>query len=93
MRTGVVAPPPRLRRFEGGETSSNDPGRSDRPGTPSLVIHDQWWLGVLKEDGTGEGGRVEGDAGASSGGSVAQSNKGRGIWDSGSACMVFGYVQ
>ena len=93
MRTGMVAPLPRLRRFEGGETSSNDPGRSDQPGTPSIVIYDQWWLGMRKEDGTGEGGRVEGNAGASFGGSVAQSKKGRGVWDSEGARMVFGYVQ
>ena len=48
---------------------------------------------MRREDGTGEGGRVEGDAGASFGGSIAQSKKRKGIWHSGSARSVFGTRQ
>ena len=44
---------------------------------------------MRREDGSGEGGRVEGDAGTSFGGSAAQCKKGRGRWDSGSARTVF----
>ena len=42
------------------------------------MIHDQLWVGMQREDGTGEGGRVEADAGASFGGTIAQSKKGKG---------------
>ena len=51
------------------------------------MIYDQWWVGRRSEDGSGEGGRVEGD------GSVARCKKGRGIWDSGSARTVLGPVK
>ena len=38
---------------------------------------------MRREDGTGEVGRADDDAGASFGGNVTQSKKGRGIWNSG----------
>ena len=46
-----------------------------------------------REDSAGEGGRVEGNAGAPFGGCVAQPKKERGIWDSGIARTVFGPVK
>ena len=61
----------------------NDSGSEDRSGIPSppftIMVYVQWWLGVRREDGTGEVGRADGDAGASFGGNVTQSKKGRGI--------------
>ena len=48
---------------------------------------------MWREDGAGESGRVEGDAGASFGGYVARSEMERGIWGSGSGCTVFGPVK
>src|SRR5258706_3726497 len=48
---------------------------------------------MRKEDGAGEGGRVEGDAGASFGGCVARSKKERGIRHSGIGRTVVGPVK
>jgi len=48
---------------------------------------------MRRGDGAGEDGPVEGDVGASFGGCIARSEKGRGKWHSGSGSTMFGPVK